>query len=147
MIGFKDTEKNKDVSDKRREMESFVDTVLEGRSASEIQRVKDNRGFLKKIAEKPIPKDKEKVRVFGVRDVNINAILKDNIWNRSIFTTDHLCRVVFGMRYEQIRKYMLKKRAKQSDLTFLIIIVVGIVCAIVIILLLMSVDFSKIGLF
>ena len=115
-----------------------IDKLLEGRSPSQAQRVKDNRKFLKEIEEKPLPKNKEKIRVFGVQDVNINAILKDNIWNRSIFTTDHLCRVVFAMRLEQIMKYLGVKRKKPFEHWMLILLIVGVAIALVIILILMN---------
>jgi len=144
MIGFKEKPAEQKTEPKT---EDLVDKILEGRSPSEIERVKDNREFIKKIKDKPLPKGKDIVKVFGVRDVNLNAILKDNIWNRSIFTTDHLCRVVFTMRFEQIRKYLAKKRSKPFDMWFLVIIIIAVVAAIIIILVLSSVDFTKIKIF
>jgi spore coat polysaccharide biosynthesis predicted glycosyltransferase SpsG len=119
-----------------------IDSFLSGQSPSEIQRIKDNRHFIKEIAENPLPKEKAIMKVFGVRDVNINAILKDNIWNRSIFTTDHLCRVVFGMRYEQIRKWLAQKRKKPFEHWMLVLIIVGVAIALVIVVILMTTNFD-----
>lgn len=143
---MKFTEPAKEPTDKER-VEDAVDKIIAtGRSPSEAQRLKDNRKFLKDIEEKPLPADKELIRVFGVQDVNINAILKDNLWNRSIFTTDHLCRVVFAMRLEQIKKYLGVKRKKPFEHWMLVLLIIGVAVALVIILILMNtnIDLGKI---
>jgi len=141
---FKEEEPVKDLTDAEN-VDAAIDKILEGRSPSEAQRLKDNRKFLKEVEDKPLPKHKEKIRVFGVQDVNINAILKDNIWNRSIFTTDHLCRVVFAMRLEQIKKYLGVKRKKPFEHWMLVLIIIGVAVALVIILILMNtnIDMGK----
>ena len=128
-------------------VDAAIDKILEGRSPSEAQRIKDNRKFIQDIEEKPLPKDKEMLKVFGVQDININAILKDNIWNRSIFTTDHLCRVVFGMRLEQIKKYLGVKRKKPFEHWMLVLLIIGVAVALVIILILMNVKIDPGKLF
>ena len=123
------------------------DIITLGLSPSEQQRLKDNRRFIREITEKPLPDHVAHVKVFGVQDVNINAILKDNIWNRGIFTTDHICRTVFHMRYEQIRKWLAQKRKKPFEHWMLLMIIIGVAAALVIILLLMSMDINLGGLF
>jgi len=54
---------------------------------------------------KKIDSGYENVSVFGVKNVNINAILKDNLLDRSIFTTDKLCRMFLSCTLEQLKKY------------------------------------------
>lgn len=139
-------EEEKDPADAEN-VNTAIDKIMEGRSPSEAQRLKDNKKFLKDVVDDPLPKDKETLRVFGVQDVNINAILKDNIWNRSIFTTDHLCRVVFGMRLEQIKKYLGVKRKKPFEHWMLVLLIIGVAVALVIILILMSVKIDPGKLF
>ena len=140
---FKEEEKET----KEEDVNAAIDRLLEGRSPSEAQRLKDNKKFLKDVMDKPIPKAKENLKVFGVQDVNINAILKDNIWNRSIFTTDHLCRVVFAMRLEQIKKYLGVKRKKPFEHWMLVLLIIGVAVALVIILILMNVKIDPGKLF
>jgi hypothetical protein len=140
-VKFKETEKPI-VSNDAEDVHQAIDTFLSGQSPSEIQRIKDNREFIKKIANHPLPKEKAHIKVFGVQDVNINAILKDNIWNRSIFTTDHLCRVVFGMRYEQIRKWLAQKRKKPFEHWMLVLLIIGVAIALVIVVILMTTNFD-----
>lgn len=148
---FKDENEDKETTTPQDETErahkAIDELVIMGQSPSEQQRLRDNRLFIREISEAPLPKDKAHIQVFGVQDVNINAILKDNIWNRGIFTTDHLCRVAFQMRYEQIRKWLAQKRKKPFEHWMLILIILGVAVALVIILLLMSMDINLGGLF
>jgi len=113
-----------------------VDTILDGKP--EAQRlVRANREFIKSIKDKKISKEQENVQVFGVKSVNVNAILKDNIWNRSIFTTDKLCRLFLGMTLEQLKKYEKKKRTVPLNMLWIVLImIVGIVVVLVILFLL-----------
>jgi hypothetical protein len=140
---FKDEEKPADDIDNiHKKIESLIGNM---RSPSERQRLEDNGRFIKDISQKPLPDDKAHIKVFGVQDVNINAILKDNIWNRGIFTTDHLCRVVFQLRYEQIKKWLAQKRKKPFEHWMLVLIIIGVAVALVIILILMNtnIDMGK----
>jgi len=108
-----------------------IDKVLEGRpDALKLRR--DNREFINEIEEKQVKKDVATIKVFGVKSVNVNAILKDNIWNRSIFTTDKLCRLFLGCTLEQLKKYERKKRTMGINLMWVLIIVFGIVIAIMV---------------
>ena len=113
-----------------------VDTILDGKP--EAQRlVRANREFIKSIKDKKISKEQENVQVFGVKSVNVNAILKDNIWNRSIFTTDKLCRLFLGMTLEQLKKYEKKKRTVPLNMLWIVLImIVGIAVVLVILFLL-----------
>ena len=141
---FKENEEKKPDGNIKDAHKKIDELIMQGISPSEQQRLRDNRKFIKEISDKPLPRGKDKIRVFGVQDVNINAILKDNIWNRGIFTTDHLCRVVFQLRYEQIRKWLSQKRKKPFEAWLLILIIVGAAIALVVVLLLMNINFANI---
>ena len=148
---FKNDEDNDEktpvIDEAERAHRAIDELITIGQSPSEQQRLRDNRLFIREIAETPLPDKVAHVKVFGVQDVNINAILKDNIWNRGIFTTDHLCRVAFQMRYEQIRKWLAQKRRKPFEHWMLVLIIIGVAVALVVILLLMSMDINLGGLF
>ena len=113
-----------------------VDKILAGRPEV-LKKVKDNRSFINKIKTHRVKDAVARVRVYGYRDVNINAILKDNIWNRSIFTTDKLCRMHLGATLEQLKKYQKKKRHAPINFFFILLIILGIIAAVVIILILL----------
>ncbi len=117
-------------------IEDKIDKILEGKPEA-LKRVRDNRMFIKTIKNQKVKKDKENVKVFGVRDVNINAILKDNIWNRSIFTTDKLCRLFLGANLEQLKKYEKKKRIMPMNFGWILLLMVGIVIAILVLIFLL----------
>jgi len=76
--------------EKKQDMDDDLDKIFKSRPAM-IEKIRDNREFVEKIKKDDLPDTT--MKVFGVKDVNVNAILKDNIWNRSIFTTDKLCRM------------------------------------------------------
>ena len=86
-----------------------------------LEKIKDNRDFIKNVKKEELPSTT--VKVFGVKDVNVNAILKDNIWNRSIFTTDKLCRMFLGATLAQLKKYEAKKRHASFDAWWILILI------------------------
>jgi len=143
MIKFKEEEQKQ--KNDAENIHQVIDDSL-GISPSEQIRIHDNRNFIKEITDNPLQEKKAHIKVFGVQDVNINAILKDNIWNRGIFTTDHLCRVVFQLRYEQIKKWLAQKRKKPFEHWMLVLLIVGVAIALVVILILMNtkIDLSHI---
>ena len=113
-----------------------VDNLLSERPEA-LKRVKDNRKFIQTIRNKKIHPNQADVKVFGVKSVNLNAILKDNIWNRSIFTTDKLCRMFLGCTLEQLKKYEKKKRAVPMNMIWIIILIFGIIIVILIVVFLL----------
>lgn len=118
------------------DLEKSVDEILSDRpDALKLRR--DNRNFINKLETHKIKTTHETVKVFGVKDVNVNAILKDNIWNRSIFTTDKLCRMFLGCTLEQLKKYEKKKRQVPLNLLYLLIIMMGIGIAVIVMLFLL----------
>jgi len=78
----------------------------------------------------------EVVKVFGVKNINLNAILKKNIENRSIFTVDHLCKMHYEMTLAQMLKNRKKKRPMPFNLIWLVILIIGVPAAIIILLVL-----------
>lgn len=102
-----------------------------------LKRVRDNRRFKKHIRIRRVAPTHENVKVFGVKNVNINAILKDNIWDRSIFTTDHLCRIFLGCTLEQLKKYERKKRMVSMNMLWIILLMVGVAVVVLVLLFLL----------
>lgn len=116
-------------------VESEIDKLLRD-YPEELKKVRENRTFLKKASEMPIPKEKAEVKVFGVKNINLNAILKKNIENRSIFTVDHLCKMHYEMTLAQMLKNRKKKRPMPFNLIWLVILIIGVPAAIIILLVL-----------
>lgn len=118
------------------DLDDRVDEILKG-NPDALKLRRDNRDFISKIEENQIKPEKETIKVFGVKSVNVNAILKDNIWNRSIFTTDKLCRLFLGCTLEQLKKYSKKKRQVPVNMLFLLIILFGVVIAVIVVVFLL----------
>lgn len=118
------------------ELEDKIDKVLAGRPEA-LKKVKDNRAFIEKLKTHRVKDDKAKMKVYGYRDVNINAILKNNIWNRGIFTVDKLCRMHLGATLEQLKKYEKKKRPAMFRFWFVFLIIIGVFAAVVVMILLL----------
>jgi len=117
-------------------LEDKVDQMLSDKPEA-LQRVRDNRRFKKKIGGKQIKKPYDTIKVFGVKNVNINAILKDNLWDRSIFTTDKLCRMFLGCTLEQLKKYEKKKRTVPFNMLWIFMIMIGVIVVILVVLFLL----------
>jgi len=113
-----------------------IDNVL-SRNPIELQQVKDNLDFVKKISDTPIPSGEATVEVYGFETVDISAILKKNIWNRSIFTVDKLCKLFLKMDLEQKKKYLKKKRGLDFNYAWLLLLLIGIPIVILIIIFLL----------
>ena len=118
------------------DLDKSIDEILSDRpDALKLRR--DNREFINKLETSKITPAEETVEVFGVKSVNVNAILKDNIWNRSIFTTDKLCRLFLGCTLEQLKKYEKKKRMMSFNVMWILIIMMGIGIAVIVMLFLL----------
>jgi len=113
-----------------------IDEILQDKPEA-LKRVKDNRRFKKRIRVRRVAPSHENVKVFGVKNVNVNAILKDNIWDRSIFTTDKLCRMFLSATLEQLKKYEKKKRAIPLNMLWILLIIFGVIVVILVVLFLL----------
>jgi len=113
-----------------------IDEMLKDKPEA-LKRVKNNRRFKKHIRVRRVAPEKENITVFGVKNVNVNAILKDNILDRSIFTTDKLCRMFLSCTLEQLKKYERKKRAVPLNMMWIIMIMFGVVAVILVVLFLL----------
>jgi hypothetical protein len=130
------------MADKKNEMFKQQDDVhkeiddLLNQSPIELKKVTDNLAFINKITDKPLEPGKFLVTVFGCEIVDISAILKKNIYNRSIFTVDKLCKLFLKMDLEQKKKYLRKKRPMDFNYMWLIILLIGIPIVIIVLVLL-----------
>ena len=109
---FKKTQKLK--------VEDDVDQLFKDRTV-ELKKIKDNQKFIKEIEDKPLLHEVASIPVFGT-SVDFNAILKDNIWNRSAYTVDMLCDMFLHMNIERMKKYLAKKRKLPTNIIWLLII-------------------------
>lgn len=109
-----------------------IDEALKNKPDA-LKKTMANRQFKKKIRDKKINPDYENVNVFGVKNVNINAILKDNLWDRSIFTTDKLCRMFIGCTLDQLKKYEKKKRAVPLNMLWILMLMFGVIIVVLVV--------------
>jgi len=117
-------------------VEKQVDSILSNRPEA-LKRVRDNRRFKKRIRVRRVVPKAENITVFGVKSVNVNAILKDNLWDRSIFTTDKLSRMFLNMTYEQLKKYIVKKRAVPMGMLWILMLLFGVGAVVLVVLFLL----------
>lgn len=101
----------------------------------ELQKVSENLEFLDKIKDKPLPPGTGATKVFGVETWDINMILKDNIWNRSIWTVDKLVKLFLKADLKQKEKYLKKRNPMDFNWLWLFILIgVGLAAVMLIIL-------------
>ena len=93
--------------------------------STDMNETQDNFRFIQRLQKKPIPKGTYTKQVFGCQPFDINDILMDNIWNRSILTTDKICREFLGWNIEQMQKYQKGKRKLGFDSWWLLILLGG----------------------
>ena len=117
-------------------IEDTVDEILRDRP-DDLRKVTDNRRFIKHIKENQVDPKVADISIFGVKSININAILKDNIQNHVIFTIDKLCRMYRSMTYEKLKKYQRKKRNVPISMIWIIIIMFGVIMAVLIVIFLL----------
>ena len=111
----------------------------------ELQRVTDNIKFIKEIKDNPVEPGAYSHKAFGYEVVDVSAILKDNIWNRSIFTVDKLCKMFLKADLEQKKKYLKKKRRIEFNYIWLILLLIGIPVILIIVLFLLPIIAGGLG--
>ena len=117
----------------RNDVHEDIDALLMDKP-EELANVHEHRQFLQDIENEPITDEQAQVRVFGVKSVNLNAILKKNVLNRSIFTVDELCEMFLAMTIEKMVKYQKKKRTMGFDMMWMVLLIIGAAAAIVILM-------------
>ena len=113
--------------------EDEVDKLFEDRPM-ELKKISDNQKFIKEIEEKPLPHEVASIPVFGT-SVDFNAILKDNIWNRSAYTVDMLCDMFLHMNIARMKKYEAKKRKIPMNILWLLLILMFVGVGVLILIL------------
>lgn len=114
-----------------------IDNIL-NESPSEIKKVKENLQFMSDVQEGNIPRGEEVVAVFGVETFDLHDIFKDNVWDRSIFTTDSIVNMCIETSIEKMKKYLPKKTKKPFEYWWLILLlIIGVGAVLVIILFLL----------
>lgn len=117
----------------RKDVHDDIDALLLD-EPEELAKVHEHRHFLQDIENEPIVDEQAKIPVFGVKSVNLNAILKKNVLNRSIFTVDELCEMFLAMTIEKMVKYQKKKRTMGFDMMWMVLLIIGAAAAIVILM-------------
>lgn len=118
------------------DINKLVDDTLKNKPES-LRRIIRNREFKKKLREFCVDPESENVSVFGVKNVNLNAILKNNLWDRSIFTTDKLCRMFLSYTLEQMKKYEKKKRVVPLNMLWIVLLMFGVIAVVMVVIFLL----------
>lgn len=123
-LKFKEVNKN---------VESIVDNLFQD-DPVELHKIKDNQEFFKKVEDKPLSMDVVSIPVFGT-SVDFNAILKENLWDRTAYFVDMMCDGFAHMTVEQLKKYLAKKRKLPMNIIWLLIILMLVGVAVIVLIL------------
>ena len=110
-----------------------IDNLLK-ESPVELKKIRDNKEFIKEVKEHPLPLDVASIPVFGT-SVDLNAILKNNLWDRTAYFVDMACEGFAHMTYEQLKKYLAKKRKIPNNILWLLFILMFVGIGVIILIL------------
>ena len=118
-------------------IEDQIDAVLRDKELpKQLKMVSENIEFDKTVEENPIPRGVGPVNVFGT-SWDINAILKGNYWNKTIYSTDKICRLFLKADLNQKKKYLRKKNPQSFNMMFLLLLMIGGIAALLVIVFLL----------
>lgn len=103
----------------------------------QMQKVIDNSMFMQKVRDEPVKTKKFDKKIFG-RAINLNTFLNMRLWPRSFYKTDHLIRLGMGARYEILKRNIPKRRKASFDSWWLLILIGGVCAGIILIILVLS---------
>lgn len=106
------------------EVDTAIDNLFNEHPV-ELKKIQDNKKFLKEIEVTPFSVDVASIPVFGT-SVDLNAILKNNIWDRTAYFVDMQCDDFAHITMEQLKKYLAKKRKLPTNLLFILFILMGV---------------------
>lgn len=110
-------------AEKKIDVHTQIDQILNA-NPSELKKVADNLSYIDQVQRHNIPRDVEKHTVFGVEVFDLHDIFKDNIWDRSVFTTDAIVNMCIETSIERMKKYLPKKTKANMQFWWLIILLV-----------------------
>lgn len=149
-IGFRPSSKDDRVfssaEDKVGAIEGQIDSIL-NENPSELKKVAENLTFIQDVQNNNVPKGRVVVDAFGVEKFDLADILKENIWDRSIFTTDTICRMFLNANIEQLKKYLPKKTKIGFQYWWLVILLIVGGVAVMLILFFLLPKLASIKLF
>ena len=120
-----------------------IDILLKDRP-DELKKLQENRTFERNFKAEPIDDDNKTVKALG-KNVNLNAVLKQNIDKRSVFTIDNLCDMFVSWRIEQLQKYQKKKRVVEFKWLWLFILIACGVVGVILIIAILLPNLGNIG--
>ena len=121
----------------RFEVEDEVDRLLKDKNMPDaLKVVSENILFDKLVEQKPVPQGVGVVDVFGT-SWDINSILKGNYWNKTIYSTDKICKLFLKADLNQKKKYLRKKNPGGFNMYFLLLLMVGGIAALLVIVFLL----------
>ena len=122
----------KDKIDKS-DVDKIVDNFLK-ESPVELKKIRDNKDFLNEVRDKPLSMECASIPVFGT-SVDLNAILKNNIWDRTAYFVDMACDTFAHMTVEQLKKYLAKKRKIPNTVLWILLILMFVGVGVIVLIL------------
>lgn len=102
-----------------------------------LKKIFDNLQFVDKVKKEPVLA-KKSYKGYTHQVMDLSHFLNLRLYPRSIYTTDKLLRLVATSKYEQLKRYIEKKRKVSMNFLYIILIIMGVVVAIVVILMLVA---------
>lgn len=115
--------------------------------SKQMEQMLDNIRFEKEYEQNPPTTKKYDIKIFGVETINLNPFLELRIWQRSIYVTDKLMRLVAGSRLDFLKRYLRKKNKMTFDYWWLLIIMVMGGVGLMIVLMFLLPMISKVKIF
>ena len=120
--------------EKKLNMDETIDQLLFKDNPIELKKIKDNKKFIAEIEQNPLPHDVASIPVFGT-SIDLNAINKENIWDRTAYFVDMACDTFAHMTIEQLKKYLAKKRKLPMNIIWLMIILMLVGVGVIVLIL------------
>ena len=126
-------EKNNPYTPVEENINKQIDNML-NENPSEMKIVSENLEFVNSIQGSNVKQGEHTVEVWGVETFDLHDILKDKVWDRSIFVTDAIVNMCIQTSIEQMKKYLPKKTKKGFEYWWLLILMgIGAVAVILLI--------------
>jgi len=99
-----------------------------------LKKMFDNLKFTDKVNNEPLITKKQYNGYSSHSVMDISHFLNLRLYPRSIYTTDKLLRLIASSNLETLKKYVSKKRKVSMDFLYIILILVGVACVVMVIL-------------
>lgn len=101
-----------------------------------MQQVYEKHQFVSKVYNDPIRTNKFDKKINHTQ-INLQDFINLRLFPRSIYVTDHLIRLAAYQRFEDLKKFLPKKRKLSFDGWWIILLLIVGICVVLLILMLL----------